>query len=101
MINYLKSKGYNYTIKDTLNHKEFTRVSRVSVNDEELSTFDTSAVEVTEVYDLFLSTRYYEDSVIDGIVSGLRGENGLITCTADVDEQERGYLITLTFTMKE
>jgi hypothetical protein len=101
MINYLKSKGFVYTVKDTLNHKEFKRVSRAVNNDEELSTFSHSAIETLEVYELFLAKRNYQDSIIDGIIDGVMDEAELITATADIEEQERGYLITLSFTIKE
>lgn len=98
MINYLKGLGYKYTTKDTLNDKEFRLLSETVEVDEELTTLGNMVTNTIKIYELFLSTRKYSEGVVQGIVSGAN-ENGDIVfeVSADVETQERGYLITLTF----
>lgn len=100
MIAYLKGKGYKPVTKDTLNNKEF-RLSESSVElDEDVTTFGNPAYLTIETYELFLSTKDYSSAKVQAIVSGVIDENEVITCSTDVEIQERGYLITITFNIK-
>ena len=98
MIPYLKGLGFRYTEKDTLNGNEFRLVEESVAISEELTTLGNTVTESTKVYELFLPTRGYSVAKIEGIVSGSNNNGDIIvSATADVEKQERGYLITLTF----
>jgi hypothetical protein len=98
MIAYLKGLGFKYTVKDTLNGKEFRLVEESVAISEELTTLGNTVTESTKVYELFLPTSGYSVAKIEGIVSGSNNNGDIIvSATADVEKQERGYLITLTF----
>jgi len=101
MISYLKGQGYKLTTKDTLNDKEFRLVSSDFILNEELSTFGNLAQDIIEVYELFLSTRTYSKAKMTAILEDLGAEDEVITGSASVELQERGYLITLTFILGE
>ena len=98
MIAYLKGLGYKFTENETLNNREFNLVSEVIDVDEENSVFSNKRTLTTYVYDLFLSTRSYSTETIQGIISGAY-DNGdfILDASASVEQQERGYLINLTF----
>lgn len=100
MAAYLKALGYKNGNKDTPNNKEFKLVDSVTTINEELTTFGSPAYTTTETYELFLSKRYYDDGVVQGIVGSVMDENEVLTCTADTEVQERGYLITIIFEIK-
>jgi len=101
MINFLKGMGYKFTTKDTLNPSEF-RLANTSLEiDEELSTFDVQRYLEVQTIELCLSKRAFSIDVLKDIFDELRNEDAMITATAEIDEQERSYLITFTFSKKE
>lgn len=97
MTTYLKKQGFKPSKNETLNNREFREVERLFEVDEELSTLDTPAYNVTKIYELFIDTRAYKDDTVKSILGNLRDETAVITGNASVIEEERGYLITLTF----
>lgn len=101
MISYLKGQGYKLTTKDTLNNKEFRLVSSEFTLNEDLSTFGNLALDTTEVYELFLSTRTYSKAKMTALLEDLGDEDVMIEGSASIELQERGYLITLTFILGE
>lgn len=97
MISYIKSKGYKFTKNETLGNREFREIDyTITVNDD-LSTLDTVAYNTAKTYELFLDNKAYSVAKIQAILGDLRDENEVITGSADIEKQERGYLITLTF----
>lgn len=98
MRSYLKSQGYKYTKNETLGNREFREVGTLVEIDEDLSTFAEVAYLTTETYELFLEDKTYSIDKIKDILGDLRDEDGLVNGEASIEEQEQGYLITLTFT---
>ena len=97
MISLLKSKGYKLTKNDTLNNREFREsIKSYSINDER-STFGEQVYDLIEQYELFLDERLYTDKKMKAILNATRGE-GIEEVTVDVEELERGFLITFTTT---
>jgi len=95
MISLLKSKGFKFTTKETLNNREFREGSKTFAKNEDESPFEKRAYDLTEVFELFLDTKHYKLSVIEGIFDDTRDEP-VDDLTIEVDRQERGYLITIT-----
>ena len=101
MSDYIKSLGYKFTeIKDTLNPMEFMLVSTSKTLDEVLTTFSKQAFETTEVYQLFIATRFFNQARVEALLD-TGSQNEVIAGTAEVETQERGYLITLTYIVKD
>lgn len=102
MIAYLQGLKYKYTDKDTLNDREFTLVSESSSVNYELTTLGNTVTQTTQVFDLFMATKFFTIAKVQGILNGAN-DNGdiILDATADVEKQERGYLITLTFIKKD
>jgi len=100
MIPFLAGQGFRYTERDTLSGGEFRLVEESVTINEELSTFDAMETTTTKVYELFLPTKMYSVAKIEGIISGASENGDIVTGSADVEAQERGYLITLTFIME-
>ena len=97
MISLLKSKGYKLTKNDTVNNREFREsIKSYSINDER-STFGEQVYDLIEQYELFLDERLYTDKKMKAILNATRGE-GIEEVTVDVEELERGFLITFTTT---
>jgi hypothetical protein len=97
MISLLKSKGYKLTKNDTLNNREFREsVKAYSIN-EERSTFDEQVYDYLEEFELYLDSRLYTDKKMKAILDATRNE-GIEEAAVTVEQQERGYLITLTTT---
>ena len=97
MISLLKSKGYKLTKNDTLNNREFREsIKSYSINDER-STFGEQVYDLTEQFELFLDERLYTDKKMKAVLDATRDE-GIEEITVDVEQQERGYLITFTTT---
>lgn len=97
MISLLKSKGYKLTKNDTVNNREFREsIKSYSINDER-STFGEQVYDLIEQYELFLDERLYTDKKMKAILDATRGE-GIEEVTVDVEELERGFLITFTTT---
>jgi hypothetical protein len=97
MIKFLKSKGYKYTLNDTLNNKQFREAEITVEVNEELSTFDTVIFSTTKTYELFLDLKAFNITKIQDILADLRDENEVVTGSASLEKQERGYLITFIF----
>ncbi len=98
MTNYIKSLGYRFTTKDTLNPLEFRLIDiEVSLN-EELSTFAKAIYDRVEVYELCLSKKAFKIEKITELLDGIRDLQEVVKGTAKIEEQERSYFITITFT---
>jgi len=97
MISLLKSKGYKLTKNDTLNNREFREsLKSYSINDER-STFSEQVYDHLEEYELFLDSRLYSDKKMKAILDATRDE-GVEEAVVNIEEQERGFLITFTTT---
>jgi len=97
MISLLKRKGYKLTKNDTLEHREFREsIKTYSINDER-SSFAEQVYDLTEQFELFINEKMYTDKKMKAILDATRNE-GIEEITADVERQERGYLITFTTT---
>ena len=100
MKDYLKSKGFKPSLSSVLGNKEFRLVSTALTHSETLSTFAHPSSEVNEVYELFLSTQTYRESVVRGLLVDMRTQDstGLVV---QIETDERGYTLLLSFTIKE
>ena len=120
MITLLKTKGYKLTKNDTLNNREFRELNKSIEINEDLSMFGRAVYDTNETFELFLGDKTFTDNKIHSILNGgrttgfkdfyietgyvdpdytidLRGYDEL---SANVERQERGYLITFT-TLKQ
>jgi len=95
MINLLKGRGFKFTTKDTLNNREFREVSKTFSKSDDESPFEKRAYDLTEEYELFLDTKHYKISLMESIIEDTRGET-IDDLTIEVNNQERGFLITFT-----
>jgi len=95
MISLLKSKGFKFTTKETLNNREFRESTKSFSANEDESPFEKRAYDLTEEFELFLDTKHYKLSIIEGIFDDTRDEP-IDDLTIEVEHQERGYLITFT-----
>jgi len=96
MISVLKNKGYKLTKKDTLNNREFREFGKSFVISDR-STLSDQTYDITEIFELFLDEKFYKESLMMAILDETRDEP-IDEITADVERQERGYLITFTTT---
>jgi|APSaa5957512576_1039674.scaffolds.fasta_scaffold14033_4 spore germination protein YaaH len=116
MITLLKTKGYKLTRNDTLNNREFRELDKSVEINEDLSMFGRAVYNTNEIFELFLSDKTFTDKKIhsildDGRTTGFRDfyiETGYVDpdytidlrgydeLTANVERQERGFLITFT-----
>ena len=95
MISLLKTKGYKLTKNDTVNNREFREsIKSYSIN-EERSSFGEQVYDLLEQFELFLDERLYTDKKMKAILDATRDES-IDEVTVDVEQQERGYLITFT-----
>ena len=95
MISLLKTKGYKLTKNDTVNNREFREsIKSYSIN-EERSSFGEQVYDLLEQFELFLDERLYTDKKMKAILDATRDES-IDEVTIDVEQQERGYLITFT-----
>ena len=95
MITLLKTKGYKLTKNDTVNNREFREsIKSYSIN-EERSSFGEQVYDLLEQFELFLDERLYTDKKMKAILDATRDES-IDEVTVDVEQQERGYLITFT-----
>jgi len=97
MINYIKSKGYKFTKNETLNNREFRETDYIIAVNDDLSTLDAVAYDITKTYELFLDNKAFKESKIKTILGDLRDEDEVVTGSATIEKQEQGCLITLTF----
>ena len=95
MINLLKGRGFKFTTKDTLNNREFREVSKTFSKSDDESPFEKRAYNLTEEFELFLDTKHYKTSLMESIIEDTRGET-IDDLTIEVNNQERGFLITFT-----
>ena len=95
MINLLKGRGFKFTTKDTLNNREFREASKTFSKSDDESPFEKRAYDLTEEYELFLDTKHYKISLMESIIEDTRGET-IDDLTIEVNNQERGFLITFT-----
>ena len=95
MISLLKGRGFKFTTKDTLNNREFREVSQTFSKSDDESPFEKRAYDLTEEYELFLDTKHYKISLMESIIEDTRGET-IDDLTIEVNNQERGFLITFT-----
>ena len=114
MIKLLKTKGYKLTSNDTLDNRQFRELDKSVEVNEELSMLGRLVYNTTQQFELFLNDKtfsnrklraileagltagfselYMEGAYVDpNYTTDLRGYEDL---TADVEKQERGYLIT-------
>lgn len=114
MITLLKTKGYKLTHNDTLDNRQFRELDKSVEINEELSMLGRLVYNTTQQFELYLSDRTFTDKKLksileDGLTTAftdsymeagyvdpdytidLRGYDEL---TAEVEKQERGYLIT-------
>ena len=97
MISLLKSKGYKLTTNETVNNREFREsIKSYTINDD-YSSFGEQVYDLEEQFELFLDSKLYTDKKMKAILDATRDED-IDEITADVDPQERGYLITFTTT---
>ena len=95
MISLLKTKSYKLTKNDTVNNREFREsIKSYSIN-EERSSFGEQVYDLLEQFELFLDERLYTDKKMKAILDATRDES-IDEVTVDVEQQERGYLITFT-----
>lgn len=114
MITLLKTKGYKFTKNDTLDNRQFRELDKSIEINEDLSMFGRLVYDIAEQFQLFLSDRTFTNKKIKAILeSGLTTgfndfymETGYVDpdytidlrgydeLTAEVERQERGYLIT-------
>lgn len=94
MITLLKSKGYKPTKKETLQNREFRQVSVDYVFSEEKSTMASPVYDKVETIELFLTERYFKESLIIGLLEETRASH--LNVSASVEEIENGRLITFT-----
>ena len=99
MISLLRGKGYKLTTNETLSNREFREVSKSYAINEDESTFDDLAYDLTEVFELYLDKKLYSEAKMKAIIIATRDE-GIDELSVEVETQERGYLITFT-TIKE
>ena len=95
MINLLKGRGYRFTEKDTLQNREFREADQSFEVNEDLSSFEKRAYDITQVYELFLDEKSYRLSLMESIIEDTRA-NDIDEISFTVVEDERGYLITFT-----
>ncbi|MBT4123312.1 MAG: hypothetical protein HOE35_05200 [Candidatus Ruthia sp.] len=104
------------TRNDTLNNREFRELDKSVEINEDLSMFGRAVYNTNEIFELFLSDKTFTDKKIhsildDGRTTGFRDfyiETGYVDpdytidlrgydeLTANVERQERGFLITFT-----
>lgn len=94
MITLLKSKGYKPTKKETLQNREFKQVSINYVYSEEKSTLATPVYDKVEVVELFLTERYFKESLLLDLLRETRANH--LDVTAEVADIENGRVITFT-----
>ena len=99
MVRMLKSKGYKQTTNDPANNREFRQVAESYTINEDYSTFGKQMYDLEEETELFLDTRNYSEQKLKAILDETRS-NLVDEISADIEKQERGYLITF-ITMKE
>lgn len=97
MIGLLKSKGYKFTKKDTLNNREFREISTSFVINENLSTFDDRLYDISTTIELFLEERLYSEQRINNIIDETRADD-IHEITAEVERSERGRMVTFVTT---
>jgi|LWDU01.1.fsa_nt_gi hypothetical protein len=97
MIRLLKSKGYKFTKKDTLNNREFRELSTAFVINEDLSTFDDRVYDVSTTIELFLEERLYSEKRVNAIVDETRAGD-IHEITVDIERSERGRMVTFVTT---
>ena len=97
MKSYLESKGYKESLSGVLNNKQFMCTSTEVIRSEELSTFNNNVNMLLKEYQLFLDTRGYKDSVVEGLIDDKQEGTDV---SVVVEQQERGYLITLNYTIR-
>jgi len=114
MITLLKTKGYKLTKNDTLNNREFRELDKSMEVNEDMSMLGRLVYNTIEQFELFLSDKTFSNKKLKAILEGglitgfkdfyvktgyvdtdytidLRGYDEL---TANVERQERGFLIT-------
>jgi len=94
MDTFLKQQGYKPTKKETLNNREFRHVSDSFTISEEESTFDNAVYVKTQVWDLFLSERFYTDEKVEALLIATREKR--LDVSASVETMENGRLISFT-----
>lgn len=99
MIALLKSRGYRLTEKETLQNREFREADQSFAVNEDLSSFEKRAYDITQVYELFLDNKNYRLGLMEAIIEDTRA-NDIDEVDFTVVEDERGYLITFT-TLKQ
>jgi len=97
MIKLLKSIGYNFVDKKTLNNREFRLSLQTYTVNEDYSTFDKQKYDLDEEYELFLDANIYSEKKMREILDATRGTEltGIVMAIA---KQENGYLITFITT---
>jgi hypothetical protein len=95
MIALLKGRGYRFTKKETLQNREFREGEQTFSINEELSSFEKRAYDITQIYELFLDERNYRLSLMESIIEDTRA-NDIDEVEFSVVEDERGYLVTFT-----
>ena len=93
MISLLKSKGYKLTKNETLGNREFRESMTSFEPNEDESTFASLVYDTNKEFELFLDGRTYSEKKLLAILDDSRGE-GFDEITADVQQQERGFMIT-------
>lgn len=99
MIKLLKSKGYNFVDKNTLNNREFRLVTQTYSVNEEYSTLDKQEYDVVEEYELFLSTQQHSEKKMRAILDATR-TLALADIGMTIATQENGFLITFITTKR-
>lgn len=104
MIKYIKSQGYQYVDNyDDLTPKQFT-LDSASMNDSEFSTFGNSKLDRVETYRIFvkhIDLAVFQGQVADMLNSAISdGINVSSGTTAEVENVENGYNITLQFNIR-
>lgn len=97
MTNYIKSLGYRFTTRDTLNPLEFRLIDLSVEPSEELSVMGKIRYNRTEVYELCLSKQGFSVDKVTQVLDGIVDLAELVTGSASIAEEERSYLITFTF----
>ena len=97
MTNYIKSLGYRFTTKDTLNPLEFRLIDMAVETNEDLSALGKIRYNRTEIYELCLSKKGFNIDRVSEVLDGITDLSELVTGSATIQEEERSYLITFTF----
>jgi len=99
MRSYLVSKGYKYTTKNDLNLNEFTLVSQSVSLDMEYTTFNNPVFLSVQNYQLFVNKEIFTDTYVADKFRDI-DTNAVVEFSADLEKQENGYIVTLSFTIR-